>query len=1087
VGDFSGSRTGRTLRAVTTCPSCGSANPEHSRFCWSCGTPLQAPPAPTGQRQSTQPIDETRKVVTVLFADVAGSTAVGERLDPESLRRVMTRQFDEIRRTVEEHGGVVEKFIGDAVMAVFGVPRVHEDDAMRAVRAGLAVRDRLAEFDGELRERLGVAIGWRIGVNTGQVVAGDAGAGQRFVSGDAVNLAKRLEEAAGTGEVLIGGETYRLVRDAVTVEPIDALMVKGKAEPIRAYRLMAVAQGATGTTRRADAPMVGRTRQHQLLADAFAQTTADRMCHLFTILGAAGVGKSRLVNEFLSGLQANVRLLRGRCLSYGQGITFWPIREMVHAAAGIADDDPPASAREKIAAILDEPTGGDVQRIVDRVSETIGLVEGAPNPEETLWAARRFFEGLAADRPLVLLFDDVHWAEPGLLDLIEHIADWSRDVAILLLCVGRQELLQARTSWGGGKLAATTLHLEPLSAAESDELVGNLLGEADLETGLRRRITEAADGNPLFVEELLGMLIDDGTLVRSNGSWVAARDLERIRVPPTIQALLAARLDLLSRPERSVMECGAVEGKVFHASAVAALVPDSVRPEVPSQLLGLMRKELLRPDRPEFTGDEAYRFRHLLIRDAAYDAMPKQSRAELHERFAAWLETASGDRRTEYEEILGHHLEQAFRYRSELVLVDDDLPELARRAAEFLGSAGSRALDRGDFAGARPLLERAVELIGGDARRPQLVERLGEVLLHQYELHRARARLEEAIALFRDRSDDAGAARAEVKLLTVRTALESLEVDEVIARGRELIPILEASADEVGWAEAIDVVGANLFFSGRISEAERLLSTTAAQLPAGSRARAIAGRWLNSCWLWGPTPVLEAIERMRREQEEPGNDLVRAASGHRGIGVLLSMIGEFDEARTSIARGDAMAKEIGMRQLTMSTGAHSLGPVERRAGNFERALDVARESYEAMAATGDLAFSSTSAGIVAAISTDLGRWDDAERYGRIALDTSAESDQESQALGRQALALVMAHRGQLQEAQRLASEAVAVRERTDALNGHADALVVLAEVRRLSGAREDAAAALESAIRLYRQKGNLVDQRAAERKREALQ
>ena len=1017
--------------------------------------------------------DETRKVVTTLFADVAGSTAVGESLDPETLRRVMSRHFDETRRIVEEHGGVVEKFIGDAVMAVFGVPRVHEDDALRAVRAALAIRDRLKELDGELKDRLGTSVTWRIGVNTGQVVAGDAGSGQRFVTGDAVNMAKRLEEAAGTGEVVIGEATYRLVREAVSAEPLEALAVKGKAEPIRAYRLLAVSDATIGPARRSDAPMVGRQRQRQLLADVLEQAIAERVCQMFTILGSAGVGKSRLVHEFLAGLDPEVRLLRGRCLSYGQGITFWPIREMLLEAAGIGEDDTAGEARAKLARLVSDEDAA-VPRTLDRVAEAIGLAEGTADPEDTFRSVRRLFEGLARERPLVLVFDDVHWAEPSLLDLIEDIADWSRDAPILLLCVGRQELLEARPTWGGGKLAATTIQLEPLSATESDELVVGLLGQAALDPEVRRRIAEAADGNPLFVEELLGMLIDDGSLVRDNGSWRAMRDLRLITVPPTIQALLAARLDRLERPERSVIECGAVEGKVFHAGAVAALVPDAVRATVPSNLLGLLRKELLRPDRSAFSGDEAYRFRHLLIRDAAYDAMPKQARAELHERFANWLEVASGERKTEYEEILGHHLEHAHRYKSELALADAEVADLARRAADYMASAGMRATDRGDYHAAQALLGRAVDLMGDDPRRPSLLETLGDVLFERVGPREAAERFEEAKRGYEAQADPVGAARAEVGLLNARSSLESLEADDVVARGEELVALLDEAGDLDGWVRATQLVGSHLFFLGRVTDAIHRLTEGWDRLPIGSIGRAHLAQWVVSCLFWGPAPVDEAIPRLERIIEEnPGRPKVEVGAV-RSIGGLKAMRGDFDGARADIARSDAIAAEAGLEMLLVSSGSHFMAHVELRAGNPQAALDSGLPSYEALAATGDTGFSSTSAGIVASALVELDRLDEAERYAQIALDTAAASDGVSQALGREVRARVLARRGQLEEAEPLTREAIAISATDEDPNRHAEALMALAEVLQLAGRPSEAAEALTEAAKRFGQKGNIV-------------
>ena len=1018
-------------------------------------------------------------MVTILFADVAGSTAVGEQLDPESLRRVMARHFDEIQGIVAEHGGVVEKFIGDAVMAVFGVPRVHEDDALRAVRSAIAIRDRLAELEAEGRDQLGVSIAWRIGVNTGEVVAGDAGGGQRFVSGDAVNLAKRLEESAGIGEVLIGAATRRLVRDAVDAEPVDRLTVKGKAEPVEAYRLLGVSDAPTGQARRVDGPMVGRGRQRRLLADAFGQAEAERACHLFTILGAPGVGKSRLVAEFLAGLEGEVTALRGRCLSYGQGITYWPIREMLHAAAGVTDDDATEVVRAKVGALLDG--SDDAERIADGLAGAIGLGGADVPSEEIAWAVRRLFETLARRRPLVVVFDDVHWAEPTLLDLIESIADWANDAPILLVCIGRHDLLDQRPQWGGGKLAATTIRLEPLTSDEAEELVGELVGNAKLDASVKHRIAEAADGNPLFVEELLAMLIDDGALVRQNGDWEAAADLATMAVPPTMQALLAARLDRLARPERTVMECGAVEGKVFHAGAVAALVPEPERDQVPQHLRTLMRKELLRPHEAEFSGDQAFRFRHLLIRDAAYQAMPKSARADLHERFADWLEAAVGERRVEYEEILGHHLEQAYRYRSELAMPDADVASLAHRAGDYLASSGERAADRGDLHAALRLLDRALELLGDDhARAPRLHTRLAEARLMSSEPRRARQHAETAIEISRRRGDEAGAAAGEVALISVENSMGHSESSAVLVRAEQLAAVLDEAGDVRGWAAATLLVGQHLFFTGRTTESLRRLTEALERLPPGSRDRARLAWWTIPCLRWGPTPVDEAIAATERViVENPGSRVIESmALRHRGG--LQAMRGEFDEGRALMDRAKAVALEMGQILMAESTDGHFRTSLELLAGNPADAAEIGQHSFEVMRASGDQAFASTVAGIVGVALAELGQWDQAERYGRLALEMSAADDDESQALGRQVIARVHMHRGELAAAEQVASEAVAIRARGEFIDQHADALLVLAEVLHANGRRSDAREALSQALELYRRKGNIVSARRTE-------
>ncbi len=683
-----------------TCASCGAENREGARFCDACGAALAA--APQAREQ--------RKTVTVLFCDVAGSTALGERLDPEALRAVMARYFDVARVAIERHGGTLEKFIGDAVMAVFGVPVVREDDALRAVRAAEDLRD-------------AVDVEVRIGVNTGAVVTGTD---DSLVTGDAVNVAARLEQAAEPGEVLLGSETYRLVRDAVDAELLPPLAAKGKSEPLTAYRLRAVT-GDVAVARRQDAPLVGRTRERRLLEDAWERTRSERACSLFTILGTAGVGKSRLTAEFLDGLDATVA--GGRCLSYGEGITYWPVVGVLKQLLG---DTPPGDPA--IAALL-----GD----------------GQATAEEIAGGVRKLLQAVASDRPLVVVFDDIHWGEPTFLDLVEHVADWSRDAPILLLCLARPELLELRPGWGGGKLNATTVLLEPLSALETDELIDALLDGRALDPELRERIRTAAEGNPLFVEQMLAMVEESP---------------DAVTVPGTIQALLAARLDQLPAAERAALERGAVEGQIFHGGAVAALAPDD--PDVPARLLGLVRKELVRPSTALLPDDDAFRFRHLLIRDAAYEALPKASRAELHERFAVWLEGRAPDL-VELDEILGYHLEQAARYRAEL---GDPSPALQERAAERLAAAGRRAGAREDANACVSLLERASGLLEpDDPRRLALLPPLGQAL---YLL----GRLDDAYRTFdaaSERADPDTAARAFFMKTAVRGHGESISPYEI--------------------------------------------------------------------------------------------------------------------------------------------------------------------------------------------------------------------------------------------------------------------------------------------------------------------
>ncbi len=487
---------------MLVCAKCGRESEGDFAFCPHCGAELT----------KTARSREQRKTVTVLFCDVTGSTALAESTDPEALRAVLACYFERMKAIVESHGGTVEKFIGDAVMAVFGVPTVHEDDALRAVRAAVEMRDALPELGVEAR----------IGVNTGEVVTGTQ---ERLATGDAVNVAARLEQAAQPGEILLGEETLALVRYVVEAGPAELLELKGKTAPVAAFRLF----GVTGeAARRHEAPLVGRRRELDRLRDAFEQGVVDRSCQLFTILGTAGVGKSRLAFEFLERVEG--RVVRGRCLSYGEGITYWPVVEVLKQL-DVLPSDPAAAA--SLRALLRESEEGT-------------------SAEEIAWGFRKLLEEQAHEKALVCVFDDIHWGEETFLDLIEHVADLSRDAPLLLLCLARPELLDRRPGWGGGKLNATTLLLEPLSAEEMNLLVDELGG---VDEELRAKILTTADGNPLFLEEMIA-------LVR------ASRNGD-IAVPPTIQALLAARLDQLDPSERHVLERGAIEGRVFGAVGAA--------------------------------------------------------------------------------------------------------------------------------------------------------------------------------------------------------------------------------------------------------------------------------------------------------------------------------------------------------------------------------------------------------------------------------------------------------------------------------------------------------------------------------------
>src|SRR3954451_260426 len=613
---------------MAACPRCGEANPEHARFCLACGSPL-----------GSSVVREMRKTVTIVFTDVIDSTPLGERLDAETYRHVISRYFIEVSRVLEHHGGTVEKFIGDAVMAAFGIPILHEDDALRAVRAAAELREALAQLNEELRAQYGFGLGMRTGINSGEVVAGDPADGHAFATGEAVALAQRLEAAASPGEILLGDKTYRLVRDAVLVEPLEPLELKGRSKPVNAWRLLGVVSGAPAYARRLDAPMIGRGAELDRLREIFREAVRDNTCRLVTVLGSAGIGKSRLMNELVTDVRSEAHVLTGRCLPYGEGITYWPLRDLVRDVAH------PLS-QEAIEGLL--PGQPEAGKIAARIAGAIGLHETAASPEDTMWAVRRFLEHLARKQPLIIGFDDLQWAEPTFVDLVEYLCGWSQDAPIMIVCLARPDLFDRHPSWIARGEAIT---LEPLSPLQAEELLEHLRGETDVDSDLLARITHAAEGNPLFVEQMLAMLTESGAVPAD------------LAIPPTIHALLAARLDRLSTDERIVVERASVIGKEFWRTAISELSPHAERAAVGASLIPLARKDLIEPAQSTFFSEDAFKYRHILVRDAAYLGIPKETRADVHERYADWLDDTAGERAQELDEIIGYHLEQAHGYR----------------------------------------------------------------------------------------------------------------------------------------------------------------------------------------------------------------------------------------------------------------------------------------------------------------------------------------------------------------------------------------------------------------------------------------
>ncbi|MGE5459821.1 MAG: ATP-binding protein, partial [Solirubrobacterales bacterium] len=939
-----------------------------------------------------------------------------------------------------------------AVMAVFGVPDVHEDDALRAARAAVELRSSVAALGDELERTWGARLQIRTGVNTGDVVAGDPAAGQTFVSGDPVNVAARLEQAAQPGEILLGAQTLALVRDAVRAEPVEPLSLKGKTEPVPAFRLLEVLPGAPAFSRRLDSPMLGRDAELATVLDAFERATRGPGCELVTIVGVAGVGKSRLIKEVSSRLADRARVLIGRCLSYGEGITFWPVAEIVKQAAGIGDTDPPDEAVAKVRAMLSTHEIEHASLAAERIGAAIGLGHASGDIQETFWAFRRSLEALAADRPLVAVIDDIHWAEPTLLDLLEYVAGFSRGHPLLLLCTARPELREDHPRWGR---AGTVVPLEPLGPTESEQLIQNLLGSARLPADVQARVVDSAEGNPLFVEEMLRMLIDEGLLRRDDGHWVPTADLSEVSTPGTIHALIAARLDRLEEEERAVIQRASVVGKVFYWGAVTELSPEGARATVGGNLQTLVRKELILPESSPFAGEDAFRFSHILVHDTAYGSTPKRMRADLHERFASWLERASGPRLLEFEEIVAYHLEVAYRCLAELGPIDEHGRAVASRAAARLEAAGRRAFARGDTPAAASLLSRAAELLPErDPARVELLPELGAVLTETGAWQEAMAVLSEAVELATALGHRRSEALAIVRLLFIHLhAGRFASNDEAVPALDRAVAIFEELGDDGGLVEGWVLRASIEFWTGR---ADRAVMAVDRAIEHARRAndlrREAAALRTRSFWqVWGPAPADEVAGILEGLMGGPAaaHPLPRAQI-LRMRAIVEAWRGRFDVARELVEAATSLVEEYGAG-MDHATCAIAAGYVALLQGEPDVAERRYGEAVDFFREIGDLGHLSSYAPAQAEALAALGRDDEALALTEEAERASIEGDADAQVHWRRVRARILARRGRLDEAVRLATEAADQARPTDDLDKRGKALVDLAEVLRLAG------------------------------------
>jgi class 3 adenylate cyclase len=952
------------------CPSCGKEISGEFVYCPFCAAPLAGI------------ADEQRKTVTILFCDVTGSTALGESTDPEALRALLARYFERMRGIVEAHGGVVEKFIGDAVMAVFGVPAAHEDDALRACRSAVEMRDALPE--------LGVLA--RIGVNTGEVVTGTA---ERLATGDAVNVAARLEQAADPGTILMGEETLRLVRESVEFHAVDPLPLKGKSEPVPAFRLL----DAHGELERSHATrFVGRAQELAALRQAWERSRSEGRCELVTVVGEPGIGKSRVVAEALGSLDTWV--VRGRCLPYGEGITYWPVVEVVKQLAALPSDPSAAAA----------------------IRSLLGESEEATSADQIAWAFRKLLE---EEAPLVVVLDDVQWGEETFLDLVESTALLTA-APLLLLCTARPELLDRRPAW------PNVLRLAPLNDTEADELMRSEVGEE-----LAERIGHAAGGNPLFLTEMLAM----------------ARESEDVEVPPTLKALLTARLDQLDEPERRILQRGSVEGELFHRGAVQVLAPEEE--QVTARLTALVRRELVRPDRAQLVGDDGFRFRHLLIRDTAYEALPKGLRADLHERFALWLEEHT--ELVELDEIVGYHLEQAVRYRQEL---GQPAGGIAERAGDRLAAAGRRALWREDRRTARALLERALDLTRS-IRLDVLLEVDLAAALFVDDSRRAEALLTDAANRAADVGDETGEAFARAMVAYHSFNVGECSTEEVEQRLLAVLPQLEQANDHASLVHVWEVLGLCVANS-RQQHADWEVASRRALEHARLAGQHRAGLfWLEVPLVMGPLPADEALRRLDAVLPETPAPFSLANRAW-----LLAMLDRFDEAEPLAHDANARQYELDGRRLL----EWRIAEIALMRGDHEEAAARLRLVCDWFEALGQLPYLTLYLALLGRALCALGRFDEAEALAI----RSGELDEENTVLPwRQVQALVHSHRGEHAEAEEAAREAVAAVERTDGLNDQAAAWWDLAEVLQSAGRGDEAAAAFGEALERYERKKNI--------------
>jgi class 3 adenylate cyclase/tetratricopeptide (TPR) repeat protein len=1009
------------MASVIECPRCATENAEGSRFCNNCGASLV-----------TRVGVQERRVVTALFADLARSTSLGERLDPEVVREMVGRFFELATREIAARGGTVEKFSGDAVMAVFGLPTAHEDDPERAVRAAVAIRDGVAAVAADTQQRHGVALQARIGIESGEVVVGDPFGGATMATGDAMNLAARLEQGAEPGDIVIGAAVHEHVRDLVEAEPLGQLDIRGRGETLGAWRVHGISaevgrpRGVPGL----EAPMTGRDEELSLLVDAGRRAQRERKAILFTILGVPGVGKSRLVREAGARLAADGwSIVRGRCLPYGDGITYWPVADMLRGLAAIDIDATPDEARARLAEI--SPDEEVAERLAAALGSSGGERASAGGDREIAWAFRRLIEHVTAERgPQVLVFEDIHWAEPPLLDLIEYVVTWTRDAPLLVVCPSRPELLDSRPAWGSGRMESSRIQLEPLTEEESRSLLGALLTVEDLPQALRQRVLDRAEGNPLFVEEVVRMLIEEGVVERRDGRWFARREAADVRVPDSVEALVRARLDTLPSPERVVLQAASVVGRIFQHSAVVAIAPagDGGTSGVERHLEDAVLRDLITEER--VPDERTFRFRHIVIRDVAYGTLPKARRADLHRGVAGWLRAWAGERIEEFVEIEAYHLEQAALLRRELE--GSGSPADVEAAVAALEASARKALGRDDVRAVRVFAERALALEPTGERRLELEWLLIEALFRIGEWRDAGERavkLEQA-AERAGRKDLQGRALW-VAAAGVWIAPESSDVDAAVDKLMRARQLLTEAGDNWYLLNVVELLGYEGWWRGNLDLAEERWAEQSRIAHDNGWFSREADVLTQRYGIGVQRGDIEGARRMLEEARElaaKGPSRVTRARVERALGTFLSRTGSEDEARLLLEGAAPVLEEFG--DAEESHTAHLfLGDIELRRGRPNEALV---EYERALSAVVDhVGYGPEVKRRKAFAMLELGDVPGALRVAEDAAASTGKDDWATVAVTRTVLGLVREAEGRLDEAESLLREAIEINSRTD--------------------------------------------------------